>query len=111
MKLLLDENLSYRIVKELAQLVDQCMHVDDIGSKTRLQDIEIWQYAKSNDFTILTRDSDFEKLHSQFGFPPKVILILAHNPTNDDVVRYFKNNLDRIQQFNSDNVSGIVEFS
>ncbi len=49
MKLLLDENISYRIKKQLLTDFPDTIHVFEI-SKERLSDLEIWNYAKKNHF-------------------------------------------------------------
>jgi predicted nuclease of predicted toxin-antitoxin system len=36
-------------------------------------DIEVWNYAKANDFTIVTADGDFYELATAFGPPPKIV--------------------------------------
>jgi predicted nuclease of predicted toxin-antitoxin system len=42
-------------------------------------DHEVWNYAQTNGFTIVTRDSDYNELLVLRGFPPKVIWIRRGN--------------------------------
>ena len=86
MKLLLDENLSRRIVPLL--------QADYPGSSQvallRLEaatDREIWEYAKSNDFVIVTRDSDFHELGTLYGAPPSVIWLKTGNQSKTTTLR------------------------
>jgi predicted nuclease of predicted toxin-antitoxin system len=58
MKLLLDENLSRRLVPQLLDVFPETIHVADVDM-LRTPDPDIWQYAKENDFTIITKDDDF----------------------------------------------------
>ena len=45
-------------------------------------DFEIWNYARENGFTILTKDNDFDELSQINGCPPKVIhLSCGNKPT------------------------------
>jgi len=46
-------------------------------------DTEIWNYARENDFVIVSKDADFHQRSFTKGFPPKVIGILGGNcPTS-----------------------------
>ena len=71
-KLLLDENLSRRLVRRIEDLFSGSAHV---GSEGLLQtpDSAVWEYAKNNGFSIVTADADFYELATAFGPPPKVI--------------------------------------
>jgi predicted nuclease of predicted toxin-antitoxin system len=71
-KLLLDENLSRRLVRRLADLFPGSVHVSSEGL-LEAPDFVIWQFAKSNDFSIVTADGDFYELATTLGPPPKVI--------------------------------------
>jgi predicted nuclease of predicted toxin-antitoxin system len=44
-----------------------------LGFSGQTPDEAIWEYAKSQDFTIVTADIDFITLSMRFGQPPKVI--------------------------------------
>ena len=51
MKLLFDQNLSAKLVKELENLFPHSKHLQDL-SLEKANDIEVWEYAKDNDFII-----------------------------------------------------------
>ena len=58
-------------------------------------DIEIWKYAKENNFTFITFDADFYDLSSLKEFPPKIIWLRFGN-TKSDIIAYkinFKHSL------------------
>lgn len=58
MKLLLDENLSDQIVSRIIDLYPGSEHVKTLGL-TNTDDGIIWDYAKVNNFVIVSKDSDF----------------------------------------------------
>ena len=58
MKLLLDENLSPRLVRALAPAFPGTLHMRDVQLVAR-QDSIIWDWARVHDFVILTQDDDF----------------------------------------------------
>ena len=79
MKLLLDANLSWRMVVVLKQYFDDCFHVDLIDLNVPAKDSEIWDYASKNDLIIVTNDDDFIDFLNLKGFPPKVVLLKTGN--------------------------------
>ena len=78
MKLLFDENLSPKLVQRLAEAFPDSVHVDHIGLGSE-QDNVIWEYAKKNQFTIVSKDSDFHEKSLLKGYPPKVVWIRRGN--------------------------------
>ena len=78
MKLLFDENISYKLVHALADLYPDSAHPRDIGLKAS-DDRYIWEYAKTNDLIIVSKDSDFYQRSLLFKHPPKVIWIRRGN--------------------------------
>ena len=74
MKLLLDENLSLRIVPFLqADYPDSTqIALADIESAS---DLDVWRFARENDDIIVTKDSDFYDISLVLGTPPMVIWI------------------------------------
>lgn len=78
MKLLLDENLSRRLVPFLQQDYPGSTQVALIGLE-RADDKDIWEFAKKNCFVIVTRDADFEDMAIVKGHPPQVIWLKTSN--------------------------------
>lgn len=78
MKLLLDENLSPRLASSVADLFPGTVHVRDRGL-SRSPDNEIWDFAAANDFTIVSKDSDFDELCALRGAPPKLVWLQVGN--------------------------------
>ena len=84
MKLLFDENLSPRLVGALADVYPGSTHVHQCGLGST-DDTAIWQYAKDNNFTIVSKDSDFNERSVLRGYPPKVIWLRATNCTSAEI--------------------------
>jgi predicted nuclease of predicted toxin-antitoxin system len=71
-KLLLDENLSNRLARRLADLFPETTHVSDHGL-LQSSDVVVWDFAKKNGLCVVTADADFYELATTLGPPPKVI--------------------------------------
>ncbi|MFM7532275.1 MAG: DUF5615 family PIN-like protein [Rubrivivax sp.] len=74
MKLLLDENLSRRLVPFLLRDYPGSESVVSIGLEAA-SDRHVWEHARDNGFVIVTRDADFGEMSAVFGQPPKVVRI------------------------------------
>lgn len=86
MKLLLDENLSRRIIPLLQEAFPGSTQVTLLQLETAT-DREIWEYARKHDFIIVTRDSDFHELTTLYGSPPKVIWLKTGNQSRDSTLQ------------------------
>ena len=84
MKLLLDENLSRRIIPIIEMDYPESSQVVLVGLE-KATDQEVWQYAKENGFVIVTRDSDFYDLSLIRGAPPQVIWLQTGNSSKQQV--------------------------
>ena len=73
MRLLFDANLSPKLVRRLADLFPDSVHVFDTGLASFVTDERIWEYASTHGLTIVTADSDFLALAESRGAPPKVV--------------------------------------
>lgn len=82
MNLLLDANISWRLVARLEQHFDSCVHVDSIGLSSPASDTQIWKYALRHKFVIVTNDEDFLNFSNIKGFPPKIVLLRTGNQSN-----------------------------
>ncbi len=98
MKLLLDENLSFRLVARLTLDFPGSQHVDLAGLHARA-DAEIWAFARDNGFTILSKDNDFCQLSLLHGAPPKVIWLSVGNAATETIARLLDNARSRIAAF------------
>jgi predicted nuclease of predicted toxin-antitoxin system len=73
-KYLIDVNLPYRFSLWKG---DDYIHQTDLGDEWT--DAQIWNYAKENNLTIITKDSDFSNRIIFHEPPPKVIHIRFGN--------------------------------
>jgi predicted nuclease of predicted toxin-antitoxin system len=72
-------------------------------------DIEIWDYAKKNEYTIITFDSDFFDFANIKGHPPKIIWLRIGNTKTDFLAEILKEKYSIILDFiQSDNYSEIA---
>ncbi len=74
MKLLFDQNLSPRLVTRLADLYPHAVHVSGVAMDTA-DDSAVWNYARTNDYIIVSKDVDFSEMSLVHGFPPKMVWI------------------------------------
>jgi predicted nuclease of predicted toxin-antitoxin system len=88
-KLLLDENLSPRLVELLSDLYPGSAHVHSCGMASAT-DSEIWECAKANSLTIVSVDSDFEERTILFGSPPKIILLRTSHCASEEIERLMR---------------------
>lgn len=101
MKLLFDQNLSWRLPLHLAELYPDSRHIRDFGLKGS-QDLGIWEHAKSNDFAIVTKDKDFQQRSWLQGHPPKVIHLRVGNCTVQMIEDLLRKHSETIRKFITD---------
>lgn len=95
MKLLLDENLSRRIVPLLQSDYPGSSQVTLLQLETAT-DRQIWEYARTHDFVIVTRDSDFHELTTLFGAPPKIIWLKTGNLSKSSTLHHLQSRKQEI---------------
>ena len=108
MKLLLDANISWKLVNKLTPIFDECAHVDYIGLNVPAEDIDIWNYALDNGFILITKDNDFLDLLDIYGFPPKIVLIRTGNNSSQELLELLINVKDKIEYLKNNNI-GLLE--
>lgn len=84
MKLLFDQNISFRLAHKLSPLFPDSKHVKELGLENSTDKI-IWNYAKVNKFTIVTFDGDFFDFSLVWGFPPKIIWLRILNQISSNI--------------------------
>jgi len=72
-------------------------------------DFTIWEFAKSENFAIVTKDNDFLDISTLYGFPPKVIYIKTGNCKVKVLEELLKANKEAIVDFLKDKSCGILE--
>ena len=98
MKLLLDENISFRASSQLRESFLIVNHVSDFGLE-RASDWTVRKYAKDHGFTIVTFDSDFCDLLTLHGHPPLVIWLRTGNSSTRRTVDLLKSRAELIHDF------------
>lgn len=101
MKLLFDENLSPKLSHLLADIFPESTHVRDVGMKATNDPI-VWNYAKDNDFMIVSKDADMHDLSLVFGNPPKVIWLRLGNCSTRQVEELLRQDFIIIELFYKD---------
>ena len=84
MKLLLDENLPPRLADVLRSEFSGSIHVHSCGLGSA-DDETIWEYARREGFTIVSKDSDFQERSVLRGSPPKVIWLRIPNSSTSEI--------------------------
>lgn len=107
MKLLFDQNLSPRLCDLLADLFPNSAHLDPLGLGTA-DDRIVWNYARKNEYTVVTKDSDFSEIIVLLGFPPKVIWIRSGNCSTREIEQILRDNYDAILQLETHEEAGIL---
>lgn len=107
MRLIADENISWRLKRLIQEW--EILPVNEITSVERLSDRMIWQFAKANDYTILTFDEDFSDLQNLLSFPPKIIWLRTGNVSTNQVAEILIKYNNSIIDFLTDEESGLLE--
>jgi predicted nuclease of predicted toxin-antitoxin system len=100
-KLLLDENLSPRLVSRLADLFVGSAHVHNCGLGGA-SDAAIWEFAATNDFAIVSKDLDFQELGILRSGPPKLIWLRTGNCSTADVEKILRSSFSAIEHFGAE---------
>lgn len=85
MKLLLDENISRRILSALEPTFPGSSHVVTEGLESA-SDAVVWAHARSGDFVIVSKDDDFIALSNLDPHPPRLIKLSLGNCSNTQVL-------------------------
>jgi predicted nuclease of predicted toxin-antitoxin system len=70
MKLLFDQNLSFKLCRLLVDTFPESNQIRLLGME-EAEDRTIWEYAKTNGFTLVSQDADFADMATLFGRPRK----------------------------------------
>jgi predicted nuclease of predicted toxin-antitoxin system len=101
MKLLFDQNLSFKLCLRLKDLFPNSQQVRLLGM-SESDDREIWRHSVANDFIIVTQDSDFADMAVLLGSPPKVLWLRCGNQPTSMVESLLRQQFEVIEAFVKD---------
>jgi predicted nuclease of predicted toxin-antitoxin system len=101
MLLLFDQNISFRIVKNVQDIFPGSKQVRELGLENS-KDNQIWSYAKDNNYSIVTFDADFYDIGIIKGSSPKVIWLRLGNTSTKNIEKVLRKNYDLIRSFLTD---------
>ncbi len=84
MKLLFDQNLSYRLVPAPESLYPASVHIREVGLAVADNEA-VWNYTTQHGFAIVSKDMDFYHRSVLFAQPLKVVWIGLDNCTTADI--------------------------
>jgi predicted nuclease of predicted toxin-antitoxin system len=97
MKILIDQNISFRIIPFIKTNFSLIDHVIPMGW-INYSDHLIFKSSKNYD-AILTQDDDFENILLKYGKPPKIIRIRAGNLNTVQLSVLLKQNITVVEKF------------
>lgn len=101
MKLLFDENLSFKLCTRLGDLFPGSDQVR-LAGLAKADDSAIWRYAGTNGFTLISLDADFAERAALNGAPPKVIWLRCGNQRSEIIEKLLRAHFEAIVAFERD---------
>ncbi len=98
MKLLIDNNLSFKLVLPLEANYPGTKHIREVLT-VNVDDDNVWNHAKSNDFIILTKDNNFNERSQLEGCPPKIVHLICGNKSTLHILNLILWRKEEIQSF------------
>lgn len=98
MRLLFDQNLSFRLCTALAAVFPDSSQVHLLGLQYA-EDHVIWDFARTHGFTVVSQDSDFADLAAMRGPPPQVIWLRCGNRPTAAIAALLVGHLAAIRAF------------
>lgn len=109
MKILIDQNISFRIIQHISGTFTQAEHVKSLNL-TNAPDYQIFMWARLQGFlAVLTQDEDFYNLLLEHGIPPKVIWLRLGNCSTNFIAEVVLRNASLIQAFIEDDAQDCLE--
>jgi len=101
MKLLFDQNLSFKLCHRLADVFPGSSQARLVGL-AEASDRVAWEYAKAGGFTLVSLDSDIADMAALLGSPPKVIWLRCGNQPTAAIDALLRRHADAIGAFETD---------
>lgn len=101
MKLLFDENLSFKLCERLAGMYPGSSQVRLLGL-AEADDRTVWNYARDEGFILVSLDADFADRAALLGPPPKVIWLRRGNQPTEVIEKLLRDHSEVIAAFAND---------
>jgi predicted nuclease of predicted toxin-antitoxin system len=101
LRLLFDQNLSFKLVRLLADVYPDSVHVRDLQLIEADDDV-IWRHAAEHRLIIVSKDSDFHGLSLLYGHPPKTVLLRVGNAPTAAIASLLREHHATIRRFHED---------
>lgn len=101
MRLLFDQNLSFKLCNSLTDHFPGSAQVGRIGLGSA-DDRQVWDAAEAGGFTLVSQDSDFAEMVLHRGPPPKVIWLRCGNRPTAFVADLMRQHANTIATFEAD---------
>jgi len=108
MKLLFDQNLSFRLSQTLIDLFPESNHVRLLGL-SETDDRALWDFAGAKGYTIVSQDADFAEMAALLRTPPKVIWLRVGNQSTATISKLLRRHADLIALFEKDDQATCLE--
>ena len=101
MKLLFDQNLSFRLCSALEDIFPESSQVGLLGL-SRADDRTVWRRAGQDGYVLVSQDADFVQLATLNGPPPKLVWLRCGNQPTAAIERLLREQAPRLQAFEQD---------
>jgi predicted nuclease of predicted toxin-antitoxin system len=108
MKLLFDQNLSFKLCRQLIDVFPGSNQVRLLGL-AEAEDRAIWQHAKAKEFILVSQDADFADMATLYGPPPKVIWLRCGNQPTEEIEKRLRDHAEAIADFVKSNIAAVWE--
>jgi predicted nuclease of predicted toxin-antitoxin system len=108
MKLLFDQNLSFKLCRRLADLFPDSTQTRLIGLD-RADDPAVWEHARANGFVLVSQDSEMFDLSGLRGHPPKLIWLRCGNQKTVVIEKLLRDHHGQILAFEKDPTADCLE--
>ncbi|MBW2397619.1 MAG: DUF5615 family PIN-like protein [Deltaproteobacteria bacterium] len=107
MKLLFDENVSPKLVGLLEPEYPESAHAHDVDLRGA-PDSRIWEHARENGFTIVSKDDDFRQRSFLHGAPPKVVWLQVGNAGTAAIAELLRGHASQLRRFEAEEDSALL---
>lgn len=101
MRLLFDQNLSASLCAALNDVYPDSTHVR-IVNLSQASDLAVWDFAKANHYTIVTKDADFAEMAALAHSRPKIVWLRVGNQPTSVIGGLLRSQADAILALDGD---------